>query len=175
MSESVATGEEFRDDMRIRRALSPEVLGELTRLDPVRSTFSVLTTLAVIAATVTVALTWREPWTIVPAVIVIATQQHACFVLAHDAAHYRLFRTRWLNELVGRGVAIAPGVSMCTYRVVHRLHHNHVEHHHPAIPTKTCRRVTASSARAEFWKGRRCAPGSQPSVSSRRIAGPPEW
>ena len=73
-----------------------------------------------------VALTWWEPWTIVPAVIVIATQQHACFVLAHDAAHYRLYRTRWLNDLVGRSVAIAPGVSMCTYRVVHRLHHNHL-------------------------------------------------
>ena len=126
MSDSIANGEEFRDDTRIRRALSPETLRELTRLDPVRSTCSVLTTLAVIAATVAVALTWWEPWTVIPAVIVIATQQHACFVLAHDAAHYRLYRTRWLNDLVGRSVAIAAGVSMCTYRVVHRLHHNHL-------------------------------------------------
>jgi len=126
MSESIATGEEFRDDTRVRRALPPDVLRELTRLDPVRSTFAVLTTLAVIAATVAVALTWWEPWTVVPAVIVIATQQHACFVLAHDAAHYRLYRTRWLNDLVGRSVAIASGISMCTYRVVHRLHHNHL-------------------------------------------------
>ena len=126
MSESIAIGEEFRDDTRIRRVLPPEVLRELTRLDPVRSTFSVLTTLAVIAATVVVALIWWEPWTVIPAVIVIATQQHACFVLAHDAAHYRLYRTRWLNDLVGRGVAIVAGVSMCTYRVVHRLHHNHL-------------------------------------------------
>ena len=126
MSESIATGEEFRDDTRIRRVLPPEVLRELTRLDPVRSTFSVLTTLAVITATVAVALTWWEPWTVIPAVVVIATQQHACFVLAHDAAHYRLYRTRWFNDLVGRGVAIVAGVSMCTYRVVHRLHHNHL-------------------------------------------------
>ena len=126
MSESIANGEEFRNDTRTRRALPPEALSELTRLDPVRSTFSVLTTLAVIAATVAIALMWWTPWTVIPAVIVIATQQHACFVLAHDAAHYRLYRTRWLNDLVGRGVAIAAGVSMCTYRVVHRLHHNHL-------------------------------------------------
>ena len=126
MSDSFANGEEFRDDTRIRRALPPETLRELTRLDPVRSTCSVLTTLAVIAATVAVALAWWEPWTVIPAVIVIATQQHACFVLAHDAAHYRLYRTRWLNDLVGRSVAIAAGISMCTYRVVHRLHHNHL-------------------------------------------------
>ena len=126
MPDSTANGEEFRNDTRVRRALSPEVLRELTRIDPVRSTISVLTTLAVIVATAAVALTWWEPWTVIPAVVVIATQQHACFVLAHDAAHYRLFRSRWLNDLVGRGVAIAAGVSMCTYRVVHRLHHNHL-------------------------------------------------
>ena len=126
MSDSIENGKEFRDDARVRHALPPDVLHELTRLDPVQSTFSVLTTLGVVAATVAVAVTWWEPWTIVPAVFVIATQQHACFVLAHDAAHYRLFHTRWLNEFVGRGVAVAAGISMCTYRVVHRLHHNHL-------------------------------------------------
>lgn len=126
MSESIATGEEFRNDTRTRRTLPPETLRALTRLDPVRSTLSVLTTLTVIATTIAAALTWWAPWTVIPAVIVIATQQHACFVLAHDAAHYRLYRTRWLNDLVGRGVAIAAGISMCTYRVVHRLHHNHL-------------------------------------------------
>ena len=126
MTVSIAIGEEFRDDTRTGRVLPPEVLRELTRLDPVRSTLSVLATLAVIAATVAIALTWWSPWTVIPAVIVIATQQHACFVLSHDAAHYRLYRTRWLNDLIGRGVAIVAGVSMCTYRVVHRLHHNHL-------------------------------------------------
>ena len=126
MSESMANGEEFRDDTRTRRALPPEVLRELTRLDPVRSTLSVLITLAVIGATIAVALTWWTPWTVIPAVVVIATQQHACFVLAHDAAHYRIYRTRWLNDLVGRSLAVAAGISMCTYRVVHRLHHNHL-------------------------------------------------
>ena len=126
MAESTATGEEFRDDTRNGRVLPPEVLRELTRLDPMRSTLSLLTTLAVVAATVAVVLTWWSPWTVLPAVIVIATQQHACFVLAHDAAHYRLYRTRWLNDLVGRAIAVVSGISMCTYRVVHRLHHNHL-------------------------------------------------
>ena len=126
MVETTASGEEFRDDTRNGRVLPPEVLHELTRLDPVRSTQSLLATLAVIGVTVAVALTWWSPWTVIPAVIVIATQQHACFVLAHDAAHYRLYRTRWLNDGVGRAIAVASGISMCTYRVVHRLHHNHL-------------------------------------------------
>ena len=60
------------------------------------------------------------------AVMVIATQQHALFILSHEAAHYRLFEHRGLNDLIGRFCAAAPGLSMCTYRVIHRLHHNHL-------------------------------------------------
>jgi fatty acid desaturase len=47
-------------------------------------------------------------------------------VLAHDAAHYRLYQTHWLNDLVGRSIGTVVGISMCTYRVIHRLHHNHL-------------------------------------------------
>jgi fatty acid desaturase len=48
------------------------------------------------------------------------------FVLAHDSAHYRLFQSRALNDAVGRFLGSITGISMCTYRVVHRLHHNHL-------------------------------------------------
>ena len=68
---------------------------------------------------------WSWPLALA-AVVVIATQQHALFILSHDAAHYRLFDHRGLNDLVGRACAAAAGLSMCTYRVIHRLHHNHL-------------------------------------------------
>ena len=58
--------------------------------------------------------------------IVIGTRQHALFVIAHDAAHYLLYEQRWLNDLVGRACATVQGLSMCTYRVIHRLHHNNL-------------------------------------------------
>ena len=48
------------------------------------------------------------------------------FVLAHDAAHYRLFQNRTLNDAAGRFIGSITGISMCAYRVVHRLHHNHL-------------------------------------------------
>ena len=70
-------------------------------------------------------MTWT-PWTVVPAVVIIATQQHALFVLAHDAAHYRLFRNRRWNDACGRLIGALAGISMCSYRVIHRLHHNHL-------------------------------------------------
>src|SRR5512145_48287 len=103
---SPVTGEEFRDD--VRKKLPPEALAPLTRLDPVRSTLAVAQTFAALA------------------LVLIAPLQHALFVLAHDAAHYRLYQTRWLNDAVGRLCGTIAGVSMCTYRVIHRLHHNHL-------------------------------------------------
>ncbi|HKU46095.1 MAG TPA: fatty acid desaturase family protein [Burkholderiales bacterium] len=59
-------------------------------------------------------------------VVVIGTRQHALFVIAHDAAHYLLYERRWLNDAVGRACAMLQGLSMCTYRVIHRMHHNNL-------------------------------------------------
>ena len=59
-------------------------------------------------------------------VLVIGVEQHALFILAHESAHYRLFRSRRLNDAVGRAIGMASGISMCTYRVIHRLHHNNL-------------------------------------------------
>jgi fatty acid desaturase len=57
---------------------------------------------------------------------VIAAGQHGLFVIAHEAAHYRLFPNRGWNDLWGSVCGAAGGVSMHAYRVVHRLHHNHL-------------------------------------------------
>lgn len=125
MSTTASRGEEFRDDVRRRRPLPADVVHRLAVLEPWRSTAAVLRSVALLAATVTAAL-WWWPWALLPAVIVIAGVQQAFFVLAHEAAHYRLYPKRWLNDLVGRTLAAAAGLSLCTYRVVHRLHHNHL-------------------------------------------------
>jgi fatty acid desaturase len=59
-------------------------------------------------------------------VLVIGTRQHALFIITHDAAHYLLYERRWLNDLVGRACATPSGLSMCSYRVIHRMHHNNL-------------------------------------------------
>jgi fatty acid desaturase len=128
-------GAEFRDDERRRAGLAPDVVKRLTRIDPFKATFGVLETVGLIGAALAGALYWWTPWAVIPAMIVIAGRQQACFVLAHDAAHYRLYKTRWLNDLVGRLLAAPVGISMRTYRVVHRLHHNYLyEDQDPDIP-----------------------------------------
>lgn len=121
-------GDEFRDDRRAvaGRVLPPEVLARLTALDDARSLRAVAGTLGALACVIGLAAWLWSAWIVLPAVVAIAAFQHAMFVLAHDAAHYRLFAHRGINDAVGRLLGMASGISMCAYRVVHRLHHNHL-------------------------------------------------
>jgi fatty acid desaturase len=127
-------GEEFRDDLRspgsrnaqARRLLTPAELAPLTRLSMPRSLLAIAQTFGLIAAAVALAvLTWPSAWLLL-SVVVIGICQHAMFILAHEAAHYRLFANRRANDVLGRAIGMAGGVSMCTYRVTHRLHHNNL-------------------------------------------------
>jgi fatty acid desaturase len=119
------TGEEFKNDFR--RELPREVVLQLTRRSGWRATVAVLHDVAVIAATAALALYyWPQPLVILLAILIIGSRQHALFVIAHDAAHYLLYDNRRLNDAVGRACAMVQGLSMRTYRVIHRLHHNNL-------------------------------------------------
>lgn len=128
------TGEEFREDLRRpgaraahdRRLLSAQDLAPLTRLSAARGLLAAGQTLGLIAAAVAFAL-WLgpSPWVLL-SVLALGIAQHGLFILAHEAAHYRLLPDRRANDLLGRALGMAGGVSMCTYRVTHRLHHNHL-------------------------------------------------
>ena len=128
------TGEEFRDDLRrpgarnaqARRLLSAVELRPLTQLSAPRSLLAIGQTLALIAAALWLAIaTWPSPWMAL-SIVVIGIAQHGLFILAHESAHYRLFGNRLANDLAGRAIGTIGGVSMCTYRVTHRLHHNNL-------------------------------------------------
>jgi fatty acid desaturase len=119
-------GEGFREDVRGRvgAALPPGALARLTRLDDRQSWRALAVTLLSTALPAAFAAWLWTPWAVLPAIVLVATRQHALFVLAHEAAHHRLFARRGLNEFVGRAIGGITGISMCAYRVVHRLHHN---------------------------------------------------
>ncbi len=123
-------GEEFRLDARqLRRTLDAATLAPFTRLSNARGALGPLLTALNLAALLTAAVwAWRAgQWAwLVPIVALVGAQQHALFVLAHEAAHYRLFTSRTWNDAVGRLAGSLGGISMCTYRVTHRLHHNHL-------------------------------------------------
>ena len=121
----IVKGEEFKDDFR--RALPAQVVRELARRSAWRATASVLHDVVVLGACVAIGVYfWPNPLALLACVIVIGARQHALFIIAHDAAHYLLYERRWLNDAVGRACAAVQGLSMCTYRVIHRLHHNNL-------------------------------------------------
>lgn len=118
-------GEEFKDDFR--KALPREIVLRLARRSAWRASAAILHDVVVLAITIGIALAyWPDPFVIFPCVVLIGTRQHALFVIAHDSAHYLLYERRWLNDLAGRACAMLQGLSMCTYRVIHRLHHNNL-------------------------------------------------
>lgn len=123
-------GEEFKDDFRkaaSRPSLPRELVQELTRRSVWRATAAVASDFAVLVLAISVALYyWPNPLVVLLAVVVVGTRQHALFVIAHDAAHYLLYQNRLLNDVVGRTCAMLQGLSMCTYRVIHRMHHNNL-------------------------------------------------
>ncbi|CAA9398267.1 MAG: hypothetical protein AVDCRST_MAG51-738, partial [uncultured Ramlibacter sp.] len=128
------TGEEFRADHRgpgagnaqARRLLAPHELAPLTQLSTPRSLLAVGQTLGLIAAALALAIaTWPSAWVLL-SVVAIGIAQHGLFILAHEAAHYRLLPHRGANDALGRWIGMLGGVSMCTYRVTHRLHHNNL-------------------------------------------------
>lgn len=121
---AVARGEEFR--VRSTHALPTGVDRELSRLSPLRATASVLFDFGIIAGLACIAVSWPRVWVVLPAIGLMGAVQHGLAILSHQAAHYRLYETRWVNDLVGKLCAVPLGLSLITYRVLHRTHHNHL-------------------------------------------------
>ena len=104
-------GAEFRVDLRraTERALPPALLASLSRLDAWRGYRAFAQTLGVTILTLVIAIEYWSAWIVIPAILVIATQQHALFVLAHDAAHYRLAPNHRVNDFLGQQVGSLAG------------------------------------------------------------------
>ena len=144
-------GEEFKDDFR--KALPRELVQELTRRSFWRATAAVVHDFAVLALAIWAGLYfWPNPLVLVACIFLIGTRQHALFVIAHDAAHYLLYENRRLNDAVGRLCAMLQGLSMCTYRVIHRMHHNNL---YGALDPDTALHGGYPRGRAYLWRGSR--------------------
>ena len=124
-------GEAFNDDHRQvqqkPRRLPSKLVRQLSQIDDARARRSVAETVVATAlsATAPLWLGW-EPWVVLGSIVLTASRQQALFVLAHDAAHGRLFSSKAVNDAVGSACGTVVGISMRTYRVTHRLHHNHL-------------------------------------------------
>lgn len=127
----VLPGEEFRD-RNPRRVLSPEDLAPLIRLSDAKSAWSLAQTYGLVALTALLGCyglslhSWPGALLVAVCVLLMGCWQHWLAIISHESTHYRLFASRALNDLLGRLSGMLIGVSTFSYRIVHRLHHNHL-------------------------------------------------
>ena len=130
----------FRDDLRTKNGaetqyLSPKRVKELSQIDNFHGLLALGKTILELVSAIIICAYFWHPLVITIIVIFMASRQHAIFVIVHEAAHFRLFTSRTLNNATGTLLGATLGISMHHYRGLHRLHHNHLyQQQDPDIP-----------------------------------------
>ncbi len=107
--------------------LSRDEIRELMTPSDARGLLSVVTTWGLIALSFAVLLYVPiRPLAWVLSVVLIGGRQLGLAILMHECAHGSLFRTRWMNEHLGKWLIAAPmWLQLADYRRHHLKHHAH--------------------------------------------------
>ena len=109
---------------KLRELFSPAEIAQLTARSNLRGFWAIASTWLIIAAVFAVLARWPNPLTFIAALVLIAGRQLALAILEHEAAHGTLFKTRWMNEVLGDWLCARPiWQHMPKYRVHHFVHH----------------------------------------------------
>jgi fatty acid desaturase len=110
--------------------LTRDQIRALTHRSDLNGWLTVIWTWTTIAAIFAMLAIRPNMFTFVLAVILLGGRQLALFIVAHDAAHRTLFRTRRLNDLVGDWLA-----ARFIFNDVRRYREHHMRHHaHTGTP-----------------------------------------
>ncbi|MBN8981106.1 MAG: fatty acid desaturase family protein [Rhizobiales bacterium] len=126
MSEAVVARSAKMGDACVRdipRLLSKEEIRDLSQIGSVKFSLAALLEFGLIAAAIWVSETWWNPAIYALAVVVIGSRINGLGGLMHDAAHYRAYENRKLNDFVGEVIALPTSASMAGYRNSHFAHH----------------------------------------------------
>jgi fatty acid desaturase len=107
----------------IPRLLTKEEIRDLSKVDSVKFSAAALLEFGLIAAAIVLSQIWWNPLTYVLAVLVIGSRINSLGGLMHEAAHYRAYTNRTLNDFIGEIVALPTSASMAGYRNSHFTHH----------------------------------------------------
>lgn len=79
----------------------------------------------IIVAAFLLPILWLNPVTLLTSVILLANRQLGLGILMHDCSHSALFKTRHLNQSIGKWLCAAPVLAdLDGYRRYHLKHHN---------------------------------------------------
>lgn len=110
--------------MKPTDVLTREEMQELIQLSDWRGWYAVGTTWAMIAASFALVAFFPNPWTILLALIILGGRHLALAILMHDASHYALFKSKKLNDVIGRWLCAYP-----TWQDLRRYRPHHLAHH----------------------------------------------
>lgn len=132
--------------------LRRETVQALSRRSDLWGLWLTLHVWGVIIAAWVMAAVWTHPLTLLLAILLVGSRQHGMAILMHDAAHGVLFKTRVLNEFVGKWLLAAPyGGDLIAYRHYHLKHHRYTQSDDdPDLPLSAKFPVTRASLRRKF-------------------------
>ncbi|MEM7020627.1 MAG: fatty acid desaturase family protein, partial [Pseudomonadota bacterium] len=96
---------------------------------------------------------WTNPFTILLGILVIGARQLGLFVIAHDAAHFLLFKSRKTNDWAAEWLLQRPvlGASIVPYRNYHLTHHRYTQQENdPDLPLSAPFPITKQSFRRKM-------------------------
>lgn len=112
---------------KIPDRLTKQELHQFSRISPARVLATIVAEWVGIAAAIVFAQWAANLWITVVAIIWIGSRQHALLVIAHDAAHFRLFTNRIWNEWLANLLLAWPMfVSVQGFRHFHGAHHKYL-------------------------------------------------
>ncbi|MGE4234435.1 MAG: fatty acid desaturase family protein [Bacteriovoracia bacterium] len=110
--------------MKASSALTKEEIKSLTRLSNSKGFQAVLTTWFLIAGSFALCIYYPSILSYGVALVILGGRHLALAILMHDASHYSLFRTRWMNDFFGKWFCAYPTwQDLKRYRVHHMSHH----------------------------------------------------
>jgi len=108
----------------------------------------------VIIGAVAMFILFPSPFSFILAFLLIGSRQHGMAILMHDAAHGVLFKTKALNEFVGKYLLGAPyGGDLANYRKYHLKHHRFTQSEDdPDLPLSSKFPISKASLRRKLFR-----------------------
>ena len=130
LAPTLSRSENRPDDIarEIPNPLSPDVLRDLSRLNPWRSTGQIVFEWTAIIGAVILCEQYWHPVLYLLTVIWIGARQHALGILMHDGSHARILRAKGWNDAISEVFLSWPiFVTMRGYRKSHIPHHRYLD------------------------------------------------
>lgn len=110
--------------MKASEILSRDEIQDLMKTSDARGFFALCTTWGMIAGSFLLVANFPAWWSFLIALIILGGRHLALAILMHDAAHYSLFKTKWMNDFFGSWFAAYP-----TWQHLGRYRPHHLKHH----------------------------------------------